>query len=150
MNNPETLIDVNRLLAITAQLQTTRHAHHLDALGLTVAQFSVLNHLARQKAPSPISRIANAVEVLQPAVTKMMRKFESSGWVNILPDPNDKRARLIEITPKGHGVIGDFYAIAAPDARACFDGWNEEDLITFRNHLNRVVGWLDQNRLGKD
>ena len=147
MEKRETLIAVNRLLAITAQLQTTRFSKHLEGMGLTMAQFSVISHLANQSGPVSITRTAQAVEVLQPAVTKMVRKFENSGWLNVLPDPEDKRSRLIELTPQGHALIGQFYARVGPEAGACFGDWSKDDLEAFHHHLKRVVTWLDDNRL---
>lgn len=147
MTDPQDIIDVNRLLAVIAQLQTTRHARYLDGLGMTVSQFSVLSHLSRQSAPISISRTALAVEVLQPAVTKMVRKFETLSWVKITLDPDDKRSRLVEITPQGHQIIGQFYRLAAPDAKTCFENWHTNELTDLKTSLQRIAGWLDDNRL---
>jgi len=147
MTDPNKILGINRLLAVAAQLQTTRFARHLDKLDMTVAQFSVISHLSRQDGPVSISSVANAVEVNQPAITKMVQKFQTAGWVDVQADPSDQRARRITLTQDGLKVIGRFYALVGPEAKACFGNWSDADLDDFNTLLKRVVHWLDENRL---
>ena len=73
----EKYVKLGTALSINTQLFSTRMGQMLDRFGLTEAQFSVLNHLARRMPEGQsVTAIAAAVEVKQPAVSKMVTKFE--------------------------------------------------------------------------
>ncbi len=91
-------------------------------------------------------RIAAAVEVNQPGVTKIVKKFEGAGMVKVARDSADSRKRLVSITDKGRG---DFIAIQqqiAPDVQTWFADWESSDASLFLAQLQRLAGALDGQR----
>jgi len=144
----EKYVKLGTALNIGTQLFSTRMAKMLDRFGLTEAQFSVLNHLARRMPDGQsVTAIASAVEVKQPAVSKMMAKFEGLGWVRFAALRDDARAKHVFITKEGSAHLMTVQRALLPDYVQMLEGWSDEDVATLTAQLFRLVGWLDQNRL---
>ena len=69
--------------------------------GLTVAQFSVLNHLLRLDVQQTISELASAMQVSQPTMSSTVRKLEDKNLVELIHDPQDRRIRRVAVTDSG-------------------------------------------------
>ena len=60
------------------QSYNTRLAQLLRSHDVTYLQYAVLDHIMRNRSKAEtISQISDAVEVLQPAVTKIVRNFQT-------------------------------------------------------------------------
>src|SRR5438105_3624157 len=70
----------------------------LRDIGLATGQFPVLMSLKGGKALSQaeLARIAN---VEQPTMAQLLNRMERDGLVERVPDPADKRSRLVMLTP---------------------------------------------------
>lgn len=136
-------------LSITSQLYSTRMTQLLAAHDLTVPQFGILNHIARGGPTKRyrVSEISKAVEVGQPAVTKIIVKFESMGLVSISEDRDDKRVKHITVTPEVHNLLGQITASIGPNIGQAFRAIDPDDLPKFIENLKHLGQWLDQNRL---
>ena len=120
----------------------------LDRLGLTEAQFSVLNHLARRMPEGQsVTAIAAAVEVKQPAVSKTVSKFEGMSWARFEAMQNDARTKHVFLTQAGQAHLLDVQRALLPDYMAMMDGWRDEDIASLTAQLFRLVDWFDKNRL---
>lgn len=134
-----------RALSMIENLHGARMAKMLSKHDLTVQQFWVLNHIARQgRAGQSIANIARAVEVNQPAVTKMAQKFERMGWAESL---GTGRGRQIALTQKGGMMIGQVVASLAPDTAASLAGFSDEEIAQLTAGLERLAAWYDAHRL---
>lgn len=105
---------------------------------LTWPQFTVLLHLARRRHPGRISDIALAVELTQPAVTKVVQKFAAQGLVEILRDEDDARIRLVCITPAGLSRQTAVQQSFGPMFVRLLEGWSAEDLERLIADLERL------------
>ncbi|WP_439140767.1 MarR family winged helix-turn-helix transcriptional regulator [Planktotalea sp.] len=144
----EKYVKLGTALGISTQLFSTRMAARLDRFGLTEAQFSVLNHLARRMPEGQsVTAIAAAVEVKQPAVSKMVSKFEGMGWARFEAIKGDARAKQVYLTKEGGAHLMSVQRSLLPDYVQMLDGWSDEDIAALTTQLFRLVGWLDQNRL---
>ncbi|MEP5154712.1 MarR family transcriptional regulator [Planktotalea sp.] len=135
-------------LSISTQLFSTRMGVFLDRFGLTEAQFSVLNHLARRMPEGQsVTAIAAAVEVKQPAVSKMVSKFEGMGWARFEATQGDARSKQVFLTETGQAHLIDIQRALLPDYVDMLQGWSDEDIAALTGQLFRLVGWMDSNRL---
>lgn len=135
-------------LSISTQLYSTRMGALLDRFGLTEAQFSVLNHLARRSPEGQsVTAIAAAVEVKQPAVSKMASKFEGMGWARFEATQSDARSKQVFLTEAGHTHLQEVQRALLPDYVEMLAGWSDEEISALTAQLFRLVGWLDQNRI---
>src|SRR3954452_3909854 len=72
----------------------------LDAHGLTMWGYVVLNHLARGPAETQLA-LAAAIGHDKTRLIAVLDALESDGLITREPDPSDRRARLVQITPAG-------------------------------------------------
>ena len=87
-------------IGIINQLSTNKLERVLPP-GLSVAQFSVLNHLVRLGGAWAPSRLARAFQVTKGAMTNTLQRLDAQGFVRIVADPADARGKLVEITEAG-------------------------------------------------
>jgi DNA-binding MarR family transcriptional regulator len=87
-------------IAIIAQLSGTRLDRVLPE-GMSRAQFGVLTHLVRLGGLWAPARLARAFQVTKGAMTNTLQRLEAQGYIKIIDDPKDARAKLVEITEAG-------------------------------------------------
>jgi len=70
--------------------------------GVTIAQFTVLNHFVRldHEERSP-AQLASAFQITRPTMTSTLARMEKAGLVAIKPDPQDGRGKLVSVTAAG-------------------------------------------------
>lgn len=136
---------IGQTLGILSQLFRTRVEHSLSPYGLTYTQFSVLSHLVRTGAAT-IGDIADAVELNQPGVTKVVQRMTQSGLLAAGVDPDDARRRRVEVTEAGQRIFGDALGALSHDANDWFDGWSDHELEAFATGVERLTAWLDSHR----
>jgi DNA-binding MarR family transcriptional regulator len=73
-------------------------------LGLTNGQFSLMMSLNRPE-PAAMGPVATLLAIDQTTLTAALKPLERRGWVSILPNPKDRRARLLSLTPSGKAVL---------------------------------------------
>ena len=89
------------------QSYNTRLAQLLRSHDVTYPQYAVLDHIMRNGSKAEtISQISDAVEVLQPAVTKIVRKFSDRGLLQVSGTEKDRRQKRVSMTAEGAAFIG--------------------------------------------
>ena len=107
-----------------------------------------MNHLARRMPDgASVTSIASAVEVKQPAVSKMVAKFEGMGWVRFEAASGDGRSKQVLMTPSGGAHLMAVQKALLPDYMEMLDGWSDAEIAALTGQLFRLVGWLDAQRL---
>ena len=110
---------------------------------VTWAQFTLLLHLARKGEASRISEVAAAIELTQPAVTKVVQKFVSQQLVEIRRDDNDARNRPVRITAEGMARLTEMQRSFGPVFDDLLQGWEEADLERLIADLTRLTEKLN-------
>ncbi|GAB5483292.1 MAG: MarR family transcriptional regulator [Parasphingorhabdus sp.] len=132
-------------IGIINQLADNLFQAHLPK-GITVAQFSVLNHLLRLDVQQTISELASAMQVAQPTMSSTVRKLEDKGLVELIHEPNDRRIRRVAVTATGAQLRNDAVAALAPMAEILRANIPETDWEALLPHLHRIRVFLDQLR----
>lgn len=75
--------------------------------GLNGGEFDVLMTLRRSGRPYQLNptELFRSMMVASGTMTHRIDQLESVGLVRRIPDPNDRRGRLVQLTPKGHELI---------------------------------------------
>jgi len=73
-------------------------------LDLTNQQFSLLMSLNRP-APPGMAAVASVLAMDRTTLTAALKPLERRRLVAVTVDPDDKRGRLIALTPKGHKLL---------------------------------------------
>jgi DNA-binding MarR family transcriptional regulator len=98
--------------ALTLRIQRLANYLHFDEaayepFGITRAGVDILVHL-RQSAPhrgvSP-TQLCIALQSKSATMTSRLDKLEQAGLVTRQPDPGDRRALLVELTPDGRALV---------------------------------------------
>lgn len=92
---------------------------------------------------SRISDIAAAVMSDVSTVSRQVRHLVAEGMVDKLPDPQDRRARLIQLTPLGRGVLEKLRQVRTLWFLHLFETWDVEDVERFRVLMDRFVAQLE-------
>ena len=81
-------------------------------LGVSASQARVLAVLYFTKGPIKPSLVATLLFQETQSITGILHRIESRGWVERLPDPNDRRAVGLQLTPKGKQITEEIVKIA--------------------------------------
>ncbi len=87
-------------IGIIAQLATTKFEAVMPD-GMTIAQFSILNHFVRLGGERSPNELARAFQVTKGTMTSTLQRLEARACIVVRPDPHDGRGKLVAITPEG-------------------------------------------------
>jgi DNA-binding MarR family transcriptional regulator len=88
-------------------LQTQSFAEVFARYGITWGEYLVLAALRRAGPPYRMNptTLFNSVILSSGAMTNRLDGLEGMGLIRRLPDPNDRRGRLVELTAKGRDLV---------------------------------------------
>ena len=72
--------------------------------GLSMPQFSILMQL-HHKGACGMSAISERFDVSAAAASQLVDKLVHAGYIERTEDPNDRRAKLLDLSPKGRELI---------------------------------------------
>ena len=104
-----------------ARLLRKRFDQRARALGLSRSQWQVLFYLARNEGTNQ-SGLADILEIENITLGRLIDRLEEAGWVERRPDPNDRRARLLFMTPKVAPVMERMRALAEETRNEALEG----------------------------
>ena len=114
--------------------------------GMTLAQFSVLNHMCRLGDGWTPHRIARAMQVTKGAMTGTLKHLEGKGLVVITPDPIDGRAKRVNITDEGRAMRHACIRRMAPMLQDLLKDFTVAEIAGALPVLSAVRAWLDERR----
>ncbi|GAB3921137.1 MarR family transcriptional regulator [Microlunatus endophyticus] len=130
---------INRLSTSLSRGRLMEHALEASGLNLDRPAMGVLISLRMSDEPLRIGEIARRMEVAGPHVTRLVHELERRELARRIADPDDKRARRVELTPAGtEAVNGYLRDIFGWFAEALVD-WSPADLQTLGTLLNRLL-----------
>jgi MarR family transcriptional regulator, transcriptional regulator for hemolysin len=112
----------------------------LAAEGEALSTFLVLDVVAREEGRSQ-REIADGVRIEGATMTRHLDRLEAEGFVARRPDPEDRRATLVDLTSAGRRTHRRLRAIMSAAHDACWTGIRDRDRETTR----RVAMRLSQN-----
>ena len=144
----QTQVRMTVLLGIIKQLMTTRQNRQFEGKELTLSQFGLLNHFTHVPDRSwTITDLANVMEMNQPGITKIVTILVDKKLLSSTLDKCDKRKRYLKITPKGLELCADTFKSLLPEISDVFGDWDDGSLKQFDKQLEKLMAWLDANRL---
>jgi DNA-binding MarR family transcriptional regulator len=121
-----------RMRAVTSlmrvhQLVLTELDELLRPLGLTFARYEVLVLLSfSRRGALPLGKIGERLQVHATSVTPLVKRLEGAGLILRSPHPEDGRAVLASITPRGRAVM-DQATAAIVGARFALGSLTEDE-----------------------
>lgn len=83
--------------------------------GMTMPQFTVLNHLTRLGGNRTPLQIANAMQVTKGAMTNTLGHLERAHLITVVPDAKDGRSKRVDITDSGRRAHAMTIAALGPE-----------------------------------
>jgi len=99
-DSPVTVFGVFTEIGIINQLATRLFESFLPA-GMSLAQFSVLDHIGRLDGDWTPARLANVFQVPRPTMTHTLQRLAAAKLVNFVANPRDARGKIVRLTAKG-------------------------------------------------
>ena len=134
--------DARALFAVIRKLLQTyqfRDRQRICYHDITVTQCYALEALAREGAMG-VNRIAKALRLEKSSASRMLDALEAKGYVRRTADPNDGRAKVIEITPRGRRLHDDIVEELVQEKRDLLSGISAAG----RAEAIRIIGELSR------
>jgi MarR family transcriptional regulator for hemolysin len=146
--DPNTIV---RLLLETARLACSRYDRALRAHlpGMTLGRCAVLMQLAEHKGGNQAA-LAQILNIRPITLVRLLDRLEAAGFVERIPDPDDRRAHVLALTAKALPIIE---SIRALNRKTCGDlhlGISETEATQLRVLLSRIRSELTAARLSDD
>jgi DNA-binding MarR family transcriptional regulator len=116
-----------------ARATARRFDEALRPLGLTNGQFSLMMSLNRPD-PARMSSIAALLAMDRTTLTAALKPLKRRGLLHVKPDPEDRRSRLVTLTPAGRKLLANAVPI-----------WEDT-----HKSLNVLLGGSDANQMRND
>ena len=113
-----------------------REASHesLAPWDITPAQLRALRVLARH-GPVRLSELSDHLHIAARSATEVIDALEAGGLAERRPDPDDRRATLVELTEHGESVLDAIRAARGSETERLFGRLSQTD----RAHLARIL-----------
>lgn len=130
----------------TDPLKLIGHAHRafariVDAplrdLGFAMSQLPVLVALKKRQALSQ-SELARIARVEQSSMAQLLNRMERDGLIERVPDPADKRSRLISLTATASRHMPKGKAILDATSRIALAGFNVKEIDQLAGLMARI------------
>jgi DNA-binding MarR family transcriptional regulator len=108
------------------------------AVPLERAAVMVLGQLA-EAGPVRPGELAARLSVEAPHVTRQVQRLQRAGYADRVPDPDDRRAQLITLTPAGKAAADRIREAGTGGMQAALAHWPPEELHQLATLLHRMV-----------
>jgi DNA-binding MarR family transcriptional regulator len=90
-----------------------------------------------------VSQLARLTHVREQTMTQAVQELERMGYVQRHPDPRDRRAKLVFLTPRGHAVQPVAIAAGQRVEARWAELTGQEDIDAIRQLLQKLVRALE-------
>ncbi|MFE3256206.1 MarR family winged helix-turn-helix transcriptional regulator [Nocardia sp. NPDC059091] len=137
------IVELERALARVAYLLTRvrRHDQAMVQCGLTMDRASVplLRLLADAGEPMRLGELATRLDVEAPHVSRQIQRLEKAGYVERVPDPDDRRAQRVRPTASGRRAVEAVRQVLRGWMAEALTDWTTEDLQALAVLNHRMV-----------
>ncbi|MGI9350837.1 MAG: MarR family winged helix-turn-helix transcriptional regulator [Rhizobiaceae bacterium] len=132
-------------IGIISQLSSNR-AERAMPRGLTMSQFSLLNHFMRGRPPASPLQLANAFQVTKGAMTNTLKQLEGKGFIEIKPHEIDGRSKIVSISQTGRSAQMEAQSRLIGFFADFSEAFGEDQIRELVPGLEKIRVWLDENR----
>lgn len=111
----------------------------LAEMELTAAQGHILGYLAHHPEPPCPRDIEEVFHLSHPTVSGLLSRLEKKEFIQLRPDPKDKRCKRIFILPKGDACNQKMQQVFASIEQQLVQGFTSQEQETFTRLLDRAI-----------
>lgn len=119
--------------SIAAQRRTP-----FEGVELTSSQLSLLFLLTHSPKPVTPSAAASALGITRGAVTQLVDGLRAAGLVESVPNPQDRRSRMLQLSDVERGRVADYEAGVVRRLMPSFEALGDGELHTLAELLGKV------------
>jgi DNA-binding MarR family transcriptional regulator len=138
---------IEAALQVVARSMTQARLHErlLQTAGVRLdrAGGALLYKLYVQRDSLRVTTLADLLGVDAPTVTRKVQQLEHEGYVVRHPDPDDRRATRIELSPSGRRTLQRVLDARRSWIASLFEDWERTDLADFASALGRFSTILE-------
>ena len=135
------------LLARASRAMGCAMAQGLATLSLDARGLVVLKTISNQSAPNQLA-IAQAADIDKTTLVAVLDDLERRSLVRRVPDPNDRRARVVELTDDGRQMLAWAEAAGGDIQRAVLDDLDPADRDALLRTLPLLIQAIERVALG--
>ena len=129
---------VTRIAYLLTRARRNDFITSMAGVPLDRAAVVVLLQLAEAGAMRP-SELAAQLEVEAPHITRQVQRLAQAGYAERAPDPADRRAQLIRLTPAGRAAAGRIRKTGTNGMQAALAHWSPDELHQLTTLFHRMV-----------
>lgn len=138
-------LQVTGRLSRIGPLLARRQEAVFDRFGLNRGDVGVLSALRISPPPHRLSptRLGRGLMLSSAGITSRIDRLEARGFVRRLPDPEDRRGVIVELTPDGLEVVDTAVAALAVSDRQLMERLDPSDAAALEELLRRFLAGLE-------
>jgi len=129
---------LNRISYLTSRVRQHDRLMALAGVSLERAALALLRQIADSE-PMRLGELANLLAVEASHVTRQVQQLQKAGYVTRVPDPDDRRAQRIEITPIGLDAVNRVREASCRGMQVALKEWTPEELRQLATLFHRMV-----------
>ncbi|MFC7260271.1 MarR family winged helix-turn-helix transcriptional regulator [Streptomyces lutosisoli] len=129
---------LNRISYLTSRVRQHDRLMALAGVSLERAAVALLRQIADSE-PMRLGELANLLAVEASHVTRQVQQLQKAGYVTRVPDPDDRRAQRIEITPRGREAIDRVREASVRGMQVALKDWDSDELRQLARLFHRMV-----------
>ncbi|MCV6607478.1 MAG: MarR family transcriptional regulator [Campylobacterales bacterium] len=107
--------------------------------GMTSSEVDVLFTVSFHERPISPTELYEGMLFSSGGMTKLLKKLESSDYIERLPNPDDKRSMLVNCTPKGKELSEQVLAVTINDENNLFSCLDDTERSIMEKALEKVI-----------
>ncbi len=137
MPHDDRLRNFGFLLKEVSRRYVLRFEARAREISLTLPQCKVLVRLEKNQGVSQ-ARLAELAEVDAMTMVRILDRMEADGVLERRPDPADRRARCLYLTPKAKPLLDEIWRLSEATRAETFQGVGKADRDSFMDVLERL------------
>ena len=129
---------VNRMAHLLTRNRRAEYMKFRARVGLDRAAMAVLRQLD-EGGPTRPGELAAVLRVESPHITRQLQLLERRGYATRVPDPEDRRAQLADLTDAGHAAAARLRTASREAMGEALAGWSARDIRVLGRLLGRMV-----------
>ena len=109
----------------------------LTETGIDDTDFRILEVLLN-KGPLPVNTIGPKVHLTPGSISTAVDRLVERGLVSRVEDPEDRRVRIVSLTPKGKRLIAPFFRKHSAEIRKVFADASPKELRALETTLKKI------------
>ena len=134
-----------------SRMRKTAFDQAMKSLGVTRAQWWVLANLSRNGDKGMIQvELARVLDLGKVSLGGLLDRLEASGYIERRASPDDRRVKLVYVTPKGHQTLQQMEAVANDRNKQIFANLSADDIRHAEDVLHQMKNNLRAMLAGHD